>query len=75
MKEFFKKYILSIAFSVVGVVAGFLYWRFIGCNSGTCPITSNWYTTVIAGGIIGYLIGDSIRDFILKKRKNEGNME
>ncbi|MDX9758194.1 MAG: DUF6132 family protein [Bacteroidota bacterium] len=37
----------------LGVAAGYAYWYFIGCNSGSCPITSNWYTSVIYGGIVG----------------------
>ncbi|MBN2523731.1 MAG: hypothetical protein JXB24_10695 [Bacteroidales bacterium] len=65
-----KKYLLTIVVTTIGIVGGYLYWRFIGCNSGSCPITANWYTSVIAGGLIGYLVGDSIND-VLKKKKNK----
>ena len=27
--------------AVVGLIAGFLYYRLVGCASGSCPITSN----------------------------------
>ncbi len=37
----------------IGVSAGFAYWYFIGCLNGTCPITSNWYTSVLYGGVVG----------------------
>lgn len=37
----------------IGVSAGYAYWYFIGCNSGSCPITSNWYTSVLYGGVVG----------------------
>ncbi len=37
----------------IGVTAGFAYWYFIGCLNGTCPITSNWYTSVLYGGVVG----------------------
>lgn len=37
----------------IGVAAGYAYWHFIGCNSGSCPITSNWYTSVLYGGVVG----------------------
>lgn len=37
----------------IGVSAGYAYWYFIGCHSGSCPITGNWYTSVIYGGIVG----------------------
>lgn len=42
-----------------GGTAGFLYWYFIGCNSGTCPITSNPYGSIIAGAILGILLTPS----------------
>ena len=38
-----------------GAVLGFLYWNFIGCNSGTCPLTSNPYQTTLMGGLMGGL--------------------
>ena len=38
---------------MAGSVAGFLYWYFIGCNTGSCPLTSNPYNTVILFGAMG----------------------
>jgi len=64
-----KKIILSVTFIFVGAVFGYLYWYYIGCNSGTCPITSKWHNTTIYGGAIGYLLGSSILDMINKKKK------
>ncbi|MHB9143659.1 MAG: DUF6132 family protein, partial [Paludibacter sp.] len=40
MKEFIKKNILKIIGSVLGAGGGFAYYYFVGCTSGTCPITS-----------------------------------
>jgi len=40
----------------VGGILGFLYYKFIGCNSGACPITSNPYISVVWGALIGFLI-------------------
>jgi hypothetical protein len=54
----YKTYIIGI---VLGVLAGFLYWRFVGCSSGSCPITSRWYNTMLYGGIIGALLGSPNR--------------
>jgi hypothetical protein len=42
--------------TVLGGVAGFLYYHFVGCASGTCPITSHPVSSIILGGIMGYLI-------------------
>jgi hypothetical protein len=38
-----------------GAVIGFLYWKFIGCTSGTCPLTSNPFSTTILFGVMGGL--------------------
>nr|WP_314459500.1 DUF6132 family protein [uncultured Clostridium sp.] len=39
-----------------GGFAGILYNKKVGCPSGTCPITSNLYLTILYGAAIGYLI-------------------
>ena len=39
--------------SGIGAVAGLLYWVFIGCNGGSCPLTSNPYKTVILFTLMG----------------------
>jgi len=76
MKSVFSRYGLLIFFSVAGVIGGFLYWRFVGCTSGSCPLTSNWHMSTLMGGVMGYLTGDSIKDFREKRRKkDEGSME
>jgi len=66
MTEFLKKYILKIIGVLVGSAGGFLYYYFVGCASGTCPITSNPYISVIYGALLGYLLFD-----MFKKKKHE----
>ncbi len=46
-------------FVLIGGVAGFLYYHFIGCNSGSCAITSNPYKSIIFGGLLGFLMVNS----------------
>ncbi|WP_106542520.1 MULTISPECIES: DUF6132 family protein [Prolixibacter] len=70
MIGFFKSYRLRILFIILGGIAGYLYWSQIGCASGTCPITSNWYTSSGYGVLLGWLLGDSFR---VKKGQNEEN--
>lgn len=41
--------------AVIGGIAGFAYYYFIGCNSGSCPITSNPYNTTTTFSIYGAL--------------------
>jgi len=67
MKENFIKYRFKILFITLGAIAGFLYWRFVGCTSGTCPITSNWYSSVPYGMLFGWLISDLFKS----NKKNE----
>ena len=58
MKDFLNKYRFKIIFAFLGAIAGLLYWQFVGCVSGTCPITSHWYTSGAYGMLFGWLISD-----------------
>lgn len=41
---------------VVGAVAGFLYWRYIGCTSGQCLISSKPLNATVYGSVMGGLL-------------------
>ncbi|GIV27647.1 MAG: hypothetical protein KatS3mg027_1461 [Bacteroidia bacterium] len=56
MIELLLKYKFSLIGGLLGGIGGFLYYKYIGCSSGTCPITSNPYTSVIYGIIVGVLL-------------------
>lgn len=47
---------LIIAGVLIGAIAGFLYWKEIGCNSGTCMITSKWHNSTAYGALMGGLV-------------------
>ena len=47
------KYMLGV---LIGGLLGFLYYKFVGCSSGSCAITSNPYITTLYGAIIGLLV-------------------
>ena len=55
MNDFFKKHLLTIAGVALGAVGGYLYYHFVGCNSGTCAITSKPLTSTLYGGLMGGL--------------------
>ena len=41
-----------ILFSLIGALGGFAYYYFVGCRTGTCPISSNpWISTVYGAGM------------------------
>jgi hypothetical protein len=62
MKNFLKRNRTVLVFTLAGIAAGFLYWHFIGCSSGSCPVTSEWHMSTAFGGIFGYLLGDIVKD-------------
>jgi hypothetical protein len=62
-----KSLILKGLIVAAGLGGGYLYYHFIGCRNGYCPISSNPYISVVYGGIIGLLLALS---FTSKKRKN-----
>jgi hypothetical protein len=40
---------------IIGAVAGYLYYHFIGCSSGTCAITSKPLNSTLYGSLMGGL--------------------
>jgi hypothetical protein len=48
--------IRTIAGIVIGAALGFAYYKFVGCASGTCLITSSPFMSTLFGAIIGVLI-------------------
>jgi len=69
MKPFLLKHWYILLLSLVGVAAGFIYWRYVGCTAGSCPITSHWYSSTAVGAVMGYLSGSLIHDFRKKTRE------
>ena len=59
----------SIIGMVVGVIGGYIYYIKVGCNSGSCPITSNPWMTMLWGLLMGYLVGDMFNKEAPKKDK------
>ncbi len=49
------KFIVPVSGVLIGGAAGYLYYRFVGCSSGGCPITSNPWISTIYGAAMGFL--------------------
>jgi hypothetical protein len=54
-----NKYLGWIVAVLLGAGAGFLYWYFIGCNSGSCAITSSPVNSTLYGAVFGALLKNS----------------
>lgn len=56
MTLFFQKYKRDLIGITLGAVVGFLYWKFVGCSSGTCMITSKPINSTLYGALMGFLV-------------------
>lgn len=56
MKNWILKNKLYGIGAVAGAAAGFLYWKYVGCLTGTCAITSNPVRSTIYFAILGALL-------------------
>jgi hypothetical protein len=57
MKKWFNNNRLYLAGCLLGAIGGYLYWRNIGCSSGSCIITSKPVNSSLYGALLGGLVG------------------
>jgi hypothetical protein len=50
-----------LAGAVIGGGLGFAWYRFVGCASGACPLTSNPWISTLYGGVVGVLLATSLK--------------
>jgi hypothetical protein len=66
MKQLWNnKLVRIVSFISLGGLGGFAYYYFIGCQGGTCPISSNPYISTSYGMMVGLLLS-----FDSKKKKD-----
>lgn len=46
-------------YACVGAVAGYGWYRVVGCSTGACPITARWWTSALYGAFLGGMLGSS----------------
>jgi hypothetical protein len=56
MKKWFNNNLLYIIGAATGAVGGFMYWKLVGCSSGSCPITSKPLNSTLYGAMMGSLL-------------------
>jgi hypothetical protein len=56
MMRVINKYKLTLAGIIIGAVAGYLYYHFIGCASGSCAITSRPLNSTLYGALMGAVL-------------------
>lgn len=62
-----KGYLITGLGVLVGAIAGYLYYKEIGCVSGTCAITSKPLNSTLYGALMGGLVFNL---FVTSKKKN-----
>jgi hypothetical protein len=48
--------LMHLACIAIGAFVGFLVWKFIGCRTGACPVTSNAWSSVLLGALIAWIV-------------------
>lgn len=65
VRNFLRHNIWIVIGLLVGAVGGFIYWRYVGCESGNCAITSDPINSSIYGSLVGGVL------FSFKKSSSE----
>jgi hypothetical protein len=58
--QFLIKHKLMILGILLGSIAGYAYYFFVGCKTGTCAITSSPFNSTIYGAVMGALLSGEI---------------
>lgn len=56
-KRKIPRWLPMLLLALLGTLGGFLWYRFVGCTTGNCAISSNPLLSTFYGGAIGALLG------------------
>lgn len=65
--HFILKHKLTLIGIVTGALAGYLYYHFVGCDVGSCSITSKPINSTLYGAVMGGLLLSSFQKDEKKK--------
>ena len=56
MKAWVINHKLYFIGAAVGAIGGYMYWRYVGCSSGTCMISSKPLNSTLYFAFLGALV-------------------
>ncbi|HEY0679934.1 MAG TPA: DUF6132 family protein [Chitinophagaceae bacterium] len=56
MNDWIRSNRLLLIGAVLGGVAGYIYWKYVGCLTGSCSITSNPVRSTLYFAVVGGLL-------------------
>lgn len=65
--------IITLLGTLAGAGAGFAYYYYIGCISGTCPIQTNPWLSTLFGGLLGFLIFSEVSRYVGSSRSSDSS--
>ena len=73
--SFFIKNKLVFIGIIAGAAGGYLYYYYVGCASGTCPITSRPLNSTLYGAVMGGLLFSLFKKEKKHSQKNKNAEE
>jgi phage shock protein E len=67
--SFIKKNLFIIIGTILGAIGGYLYYLFVGCESGTCAISSKPVNSTVYWALMGGLLFSIIKRENIKSSK------
>lgn len=61
MRTLVVKYKAELIGAGLGAAAGWCYWYFVGCASGSCAITSSPVNSSLYGAFMGAVLGGMVK--------------
>lgn len=71
MKKWIIKNKLYLAGASFGALAGFLYWKYVGCLTGTCAITSDPVNSTLYFALFGAILFGSFKKQIKESQPED----